>query len=345
MDSFKVALVAIDAPEVPDWVGQQLKAQGIVLVAHDSLTAAEFLAHARDANLVWVYGGNSFVSAKSLAPLLPQLERCGAILRTGSGTDNIPVEVATELGIVVANTPEAHADNVADHAIGLLFAVTRQIAVQNRLVREGIWDRMRGWPNWHFTGQTLGIVGFGHIGQLVARKMRGFELKILVHDPVVNDAVVRKAGAHPSTLDDLLQQADFVSLHCPLIKSTHHLIDERALRLMKKTAVLINTSRGPVIDEKALARALTEGWIAAAGLDVLETEPPLPDNPLLKLANTVITPHIAGYSDVFHQNFWAYSVQVILDFAAGHWPRWIVNREVKSRWALTPRGQQERTVE
>jgi D-3-phosphoglycerate dehydrogenase / 2-oxoglutarate reductase len=332
--SFRVALAALDAPEVPGWVVEQLKSQGIELAVHDCLNAADFLQYARDADLVWVFGGNKFVSAESLRPLLPQLSRCGAILRTGSGTDNVPVDAATELGIIVANTPEAISDNVADHAIGLLFAITRQIALQARLVREGVWDRRRGWPNWHLAGQTLGLVGFGHIGQLVAAKMRGFDLKILAYDPVVSEDVLRLFGVHPSTLDDLLRQSDFVLLHCPLTKATYHLIGERELQLMRKHAVLINTSRGSVIDEKALVRGLTEGWIAAAGLDVLETEPPPPDHPLLSRSNAVITPHIGGYSDCSTENFWKHSVQVILDFAARRWPRWIVNREVEPRWAL-----------
>lgn len=331
----RVALVALDAREVPDWVVDQLKARDIALVVHNCLTADEFLTYARDADLVWVFGGNKFVSAESLEPLLPQLPRCGAILRTGSGTDNVPVDLATQLGIIVANTPEAVSDSVADHAIGLLFAVTRQIAIHDRLVRQGVWDRFQAWPNWHMTGQTLGLVGFGHVGQSVARKMKGFDLKVLAHDPIVPEDTMRHFGTAPSTLNDLLRQSDFVSLHCPLTKKTRHLIGEPELRIMKKRAVLINTARGPVVDENALVRALTEGWIGGAGLDVLESEPPRPDHPLLKLSNVVVTPHIAGYSDCFYENFWRHSIQTILDFADGRWPRWVVNREVRPRWSLS----------
>ncbi len=330
----RVALVALDAKEVPDWVFEQLKAREIVLVVHNCLTAEDFLAYADDADLLWVFCGNPFVSAESLAPLLPKLPRCGAILRSGSGTDNVPVEVATQLGIIVANTPEAVTESVAEHAIGLLFAVTRRIALHDRLVRQGVWDRFQAWPDWHISGQTLGLVGFGHVGQSVARRMRGFDLKILAHDPIVPEETMRQFGTTPSALEDLLRQSDFVSLHCPLTPKTHHLIGERELRMMKKRSVLINTSRGPVVDENALGRALAEGWIDGAGLDVLESEPARPDHPLLKLSNLVITPHIAGYSDCFYDNFWRHSIQVILDFADARWPRWIVNREVKPRWSL-----------
>jgi D-3-phosphoglycerate dehydrogenase / 2-oxoglutarate reductase len=133
--------------------------------------------------------------------------------------------------------------------------------------------------------------------------------------------------------DDLLQQSDYVFIHCPLLPTTYHLIDERALRLMKPTAALINTSRGPVIDEAALIRALTEHWISAAGLDVFEKEPIDRENPLLKLDNVVVTPPIAGYSDVLWQNFWKYSVETAIDLSKRCWPRSCVNPEVRPRWS------------
>jgi phosphoglycerate dehydrogenase-like enzyme len=134
-------------------------------------------------------------------------------------------------------------------------------------------------------------------------------------------------------LDSLLKESDFVSVHCPLLPSTRHLINERTLRLMKPTAVLINTSRGPVVDEPALIRALTEKWIAAAGLDVFEQEPIAPDNPLLKLSNVVVTPHIAGYSDEFWNNFWKLSVETAIDLSKGQWPHSYVNHDVQPRWS------------
>jgi len=331
---FTVALVAIDAPEIPQWVWDLMAAENIQLVAHDCTSREEFLEYAGNASLIWVLGGNSFVSAKSLAPLLGKLPECGAILRSGSGTDNVPVEEASRLGIVVANTPEATSDIVAEHAIALLFAVVRQTALHDRMIHAGRWDRALGWPKWHLTGQTLGLVGFGHIGRAVVRKMAGFGVTVLVHDPFLSDEVLAECGARPAKLEDLLAQADFVSLHCPLTPATYHKIGEKELRRMKPTAILINTSRGPVVDEVVLTRALREGWIAAAGLDVLEQEPPSPENPLLSLPNVVLTPHIAGLSDQYFENIWRDSVDVILSFAHGRWPRWYVNREVKPRWAL-----------
>jgi D-3-phosphoglycerate dehydrogenase len=265
---------------------------------------------------------------------LDSLPRCAAIIRTGSGTDNVPVEEATRRGIVVANTPEAHNDAVSDHAIGLLFAVIRQIPIHDRRVRGGDWKHARTGRYWHLRGQTLGLVGFGLIARLVAKKMSGFDMNVLAYDPFVSAEAMTSLGVRPAGLDELLAGSDFVFLHCPLTKETYHLIGERELRLMKPAAILINTARGPVVDEPALVRALTEGWIAAAGLDVLEDEPPAPDNPLLKLENTVITPHAAGFSDEDEGLCWRLSVESAIAFKQGRWPRSYVNRSVKPRLNL-----------
>lgn len=330
MKRFKVVLVDLDGTTVPGWVGEALAKEGIAFVAWECKTSEELARHAGDADVVWNFGSH-VVTAESLAAL-PQ---CGGIIRTGSGTDNVPVEEATRRGIVVANTPEAHSDAVSDHAIGLLFAVMRQIAVQDRAVRSGEWNATRGRPGWHLHGQTLGLVGFGHAARLVAKKMRGFELTLLVHDPYVSADVMAREGVRAANLDTLLSGSDFVFLHCPLTKETYHLLGERELRQMKPSAILINTARGAVIDEPALVRALTESWIAAAGLDVLEQEPPSADHPLFKLDNAVITPHIAGYSDEHQEIAWRLSVEAAIALAQGRWPRSCVNRAVKPRWNLS----------
>src|SRR5262249_35470421 len=208
-----------------------------------------------------------------------------AILRTGSGTDNVPVEEATRRQILVANTPAAMSDGVSDHLIALLFTVIRRIAELDRAVRQGRWVQGLVQPLNSVQGLTLGLVGFGHTAREVVRKLSGFEMRVLAHDPYVAAKTIAALGVTSADLHDLLIESDYVSLHCPLTADTRHLIGERELRLMKPSAVLLNTSRGPVIDEAALVRALREGWIAAAGLDVLEYEPPAPDNPLLGLDN------------------------------------------------------------
>jgi D-3-phosphoglycerate dehydrogenase len=321
-----VALVDLDGQPVPDWVREGLDREGIELIAHDCRTPAELATHARDAEVVWLFGGSRVL----LGGNLDVLPCCRAILRTGSGTDNVPVEEATRRQIVVANTPAAMSDGVSDHLIALLFAVTRRVAELDRAVRLGRWGQAPTQPLGGVQGRTLGLVGFGHVAREVVRKLRGFEMNVLVHDPYVDPQTL--AGHRVTAVDfaELLTDSDYVSLHCPLTAQTRHLIGERELRRMKPTAILLNTARGPVLDEPALVRALREGWIAAAGLDVLEGEPPAPDNPLLGLDKVVLTPHVAGYSANGVEARWRLSVETVLALARRQPPRSWVNAELRS---------------
>ena len=329
MSPFKVVLMDRNLDTVPEWVVKKFAEEGIAFDARKCASMAEVAECAGDADVVWNWGSRT-ITPEGLA----SLPKCVGLIRTGSGTDNVPVEEATRRGIVVANTPEAHNDAVSDHAIGLLFAVMRQIPVRDRMVRAGQWQHARLNRHWHLHGQTLGLVGFGLIARLVAQKMSGFGVTILSYDPFVSAEAMASLGVRPAGLDELLSSSDFVFLHCPLTPETFHLIGERELRRMKPTAILINTARGPIVDEPALVRALTEGWIAAAGLDVLEDEPPAPDNPLFKLDNTVITPHSAGFSDEDEALCWRLSVDSAIAFKQGRWPRSYVNRSVKPRLTL-----------
>jgi D-3-phosphoglycerate dehydrogenase len=326
MDSrrLKVALVDLDGQTVPDWVPQTLDQAGIELIIHDCTTRAELLKHAADAEVVWLFGGSRILQDGNLAAL----PRCRAVLRTGSGTDNVPVDEATRRGIVVANTPAAFSDGVSDHLIALLFAVVRQLAVLDRAVRARQWAKTRDLPFHSVAGRTLGLVGFGHIAQLVARKLSGFKMDVLVYDPYAQAEALAAHGVRATALDELLALADFVSLHCPLTPQTRHLIGERELALMKPAAILLNTSRGPVIDEVALVRALRAGRIAGAGLDVLENEPPGPDNPLFSLDNVVLTPHVAGYSADGLALRWRYSAETVLALARNEPPASWVNQGI-----------------
>jgi D-3-phosphoglycerate dehydrogenase len=318
----KVALVDLDGQTVPDWVRESLDREGIELVVHDCKTRSELATHAQDADVVWLFGGSRVLLGGNLAAL----PHCRAILRTGSGTDNVPVEEATRRQIVVANTPAAMSDGVSDHLIALLFAVTRRVAELDRAVRLGRWGQVPVEPLNSVQGRTLGLVGFGHVAREIVRKLSGFAMRVLVHDPYLDAERLAAHGVRASGLCELLAESDYVSLHCPLTAETIHLIGERELRLMKPTAVLLNTSRGPVINEAALVRALREGWIAAAGLDVLENEPPAPDNPLLGLDNAVLTPHVAGYSFNGVEMRWRLSVETVLALARHEAPRSWVNR-------------------
>ena len=200
MAGFKVAMVHLDAEELPSWVTETMAEHDIEFVFEECETRAQLAACAGDADVVWVCGGSPIVTAENIA----DLARCGAIIRTGSGTDNIPIEAATERGIVVANTPEAFNDGVSDHTIGLLLGVVRQIGLQDRLVRKGIWDREAGYPSWHLQGQTLGLIGFGHIARLVNRKLSGYEMNVLAHDPYVSAEVMAEHGVQKASMEDVL---------------------------------------------------------------------------------------------------------------------------------------------
>jgi len=219
------------------------------------------------------------------------------ISQVAVGFNNIDLKAATKKGIYVTNTPGVLTDTTADFAFALLMAVARRVAEADRYVKAGKWKvpwglmMMLGQDVW---GKTIGIIGLGRIGSAVARRAKGMNMKILYYDVYRNEQAETELGAKYVPLETLLKEADFVTIHVPLLPSTYHLMNEERLKMMKKTACLINTSRGPVVDEKALYKALTEGWIWAAGLDVWENEPTDPDNPLLKLDNVTAAPHIAS---------------------------------------------------
>ncbi len=330
MKPFKVALVDLDGFTVPDWVKAELRKEQIDFCFEDCHSQRDLGRVAGDADLVWLFGGSPILRAGSFA----DIPRCGAILRTGSGTDNVPVVEATQLGIVVANTPEAHSDAVADHTIALLFAVVRQIVNYDRILRTGFWERAKYPLHGPVAGRTLGLVGFGHIPRIVTKRLSGFKMRFLAYDPYVSAEIMTVHGVQSTGLDELLKQSDVVSLHCPLTKDTYHRVGAREFQLMKRTAILLNTSRGPVVQEKALVQALSERWIAGAGMDVFHEEPVSPNHPLLKLENVVVTPHIAGGGAETLAARWQLSVETIVALARGQWPRSYVNREVKPRWDL-----------
>ena len=333
MNQFKTACVAWDDKELPTWVVADIRAAGIDFVHRQSETPEEVVEIGGDADVVWVMGGSLLITPE----ILPRLSRCGALIRSGSGTDNIPVAEATRLGIIVANTPDATAIPVAEHAIALLLTLAREIPAHDRLVRAGGWDPKSPTPRLLLHGQTLGLIGFGRIARCVATRMAPFGLKILVCDPQVAPQTIASFGAKPAELSHLLAESDFISLHTPLSGATHHLIGADELAQMKSTAVLINTARGPILDSQALARALRENKLAAAGLDVLETEPPTADDPLVGLPNALITSHIAASYEGNLQEFWRLSVETVIDLARGKWPLSCVNPDLDPRWTLSDR--------
>jgi D-3-phosphoglycerate dehydrogenase len=255
--------------------------------------------------------------------------------RYGIGVDNIAVDEATRLGIPVTNVPAYCLDEVAEHVMALLLASARGVCRYNGAIREGNWALQTGMPMFRVRGRTLGITGFGKIGQTLATKARGFGLRLLVYDPYVSPETVREHNAELVSLEDLLAQADFVSLHTPLTPETRDLINADRLRRMKPTAFLINTSRGGIIDHPALLQALQENWIAGAALDVFDPEPLPADHPLLGLPNLIATPHVAFYSEESVLELEVLAARNVAAILAGERPASVVNPEVLKlpRWA------------
>ena len=258
----------------------------------------------------------------------PQLRM---LARPGIGVDAIDVDAASARGILVCNTPDAPSESTAEHAIALLMSIAKRVIVGDMYLRgdRSTIDRnhMRGTE---LLDRTLGVVGYGRIGRRVAEiAAHGIKMRVLVHDPLVPASTPTPDGITlTDDLDEIFREGDFVTLHTPYMPSTHHLANETRLRLMKPGSYLINASRGPVLDEAALIAVLNDGHLAGAGLDVFDPEPPLPDNPLLKMLNVVVTPHIASNTDRGMAAMHSGATDNIVLAAQGQRPRWIVNADV-----------------
>lgn len=232
------------------------------------------------------------------AGIITSLVRCKVISRYGVGYDNVDVETATRKGIWVCRVPDYCHEEVSDQTLALLFGCVRKVAYKDRKIREGKWNLHKDLPTFRLAGKVLGIVGFGGVGNSLNRKAAslGFS-EILVYDPLVDPSLIEKAGARPVPLALLLERSDYISLHVPLNADTSGMIGEREIAGMKQTAILVNTSRGPVIDQDALCAALREGRIGGAGLDVFKKEPIPADSPLLTLDTVVLSDHAGWYSE------------------------------------------------
>ena len=260
------------------------------------------------------------------APNLRVISTCSA------GFDHIDLETATKRGIYVTNTPGVLTEAVADFTWALILAIARRIIEADKTVREGRWNIP--WSPEYMLGsaihgKVLGIVGMGKIGTAVARRSIGFNMKVIYYSRTRKTDIERELNAKYVSLEELLKTADIISLHVPLTKETYHLIGERELKMMKKTAFLINTARGAVVDEKVLVRALKEKWIAGAALDVFEKEPVDPNNPLLKLENVVLAPHIGSATWEARSKMAEISAINLINVLMGKEPLYFVNPEVK----------------
>ena len=313
-----------------DYEMEALTPIGAEMVEVAAKSDDEFVAAARDADALYAKG------RPITKRIIDGLERCKVITLGSVGVDSVDVAAATAKGIPVTNVPDTFIEEVADHAMMLILATFRRLVVQDRMVREGRWKEGR--PQLlqipRLMGQTLGLIAFGHVARAVAMRAKPFGLRILAYDPYIEELVMSPYGVEPASLTQVLQQSDIISMHAPATPDAYHLLKEEHFRLMKPTALFINTGRGPTVDEPALIKALEQGWIAGAGLDVLEQEPPAPDNPLLSMPNVTVTPHVAAYSNESTVARRRRHGQEIAAVLTGQRPRNVVNRAVLAQAQL-----------
>lgn len=309
----------------------------------------ELIALLKDADGAQV--GTQPLTSRRVLEACPRLK---VVSRMGVGVDSIDLDAATELGILVCNVPGANTAEVADHAMALLLTLTRRLQDAIPTTREGAWSNNRRLTLHYYetvqriAAHTVGIIGFGNIGRAFATRVRGFgPARIIASDPYVTQSTADLYGVELVPLEKLLRQADFITIHCSLTDATRHLINTETLYLTKPTAILINTARGPVVDGTALAEALSDGRLGAAALDVTEQEPINPEDPLLKLPNCIVTPHIAGFSPNFLEECTTMQAENIVRALTGEKPHGLANPEViktiavmratdPGRWAGVP---------
>ena len=283
-----------------------------------------FIAAAKDADAI--YGRGTKITKR----IIDALPRCKLIALGSVGVDLVDVAAATARGIPVTNCPDTFIEEVADHAMTLLLSAHRRVVEQDRMVREGRWREGRPtlyqYPR--LMGQTLGFIAFGHIPRAVAARARPFGLRMMAYDPFIEETLMPPYGVLPATLDEVLEQSDFISMHAPGTPEAAGMLKEKHFRRMKKGAIFINTGRGSTVEEAGLIRALQEGWIAHAALDVLETEPPGHNNPLLSMTNVTLSAHVASASARFDPARKRRVGQELALAATGRWPTSCVNPSV-----------------
>jgi D-3-phosphoglycerate dehydrogenase len=268
--------------------------------------------------------------ARITAEMIAQMTRCRIISRFGIGVDNVDIPAATTAGIVVTKVPDYCIDEVSDHALALLLALARKIPFANALVQAGRWEMPAVVPIHRLRGSVLGLVGFGRIPQLIAPKAKAFGLRVVAYDPYVPDEIFDRAGVESVEFSRLLAISDYVSVHTPLLPETRGLFGADVFGQMKPTACLVNTARGPIVDEAALAQALDSGQLAGAALDVLSEEPPS-NSPLVGRDNVILTPHTSFYSEESLVELQTKAAEEVVRVLTGQPPRNPVNPEVLQR--------------
>lgn len=325
----KVVVTDYIEPDL-NWESEEMAKRGVAFEVHQLKFSppSELVGKVRDADVVVV----------NMAPMteevITQLDRCKLIIRHGIGYDNVDLKAATQKGIRVANVPDYCPDEVAEQALTLILASWRRLFLSLEVLkassRNGIWDFQKIYPIYRLAGKTVGIVGCGRIGSRVLKRIRAFEVNALVCDPYLSGERKRELGIETVYLETLLQQSDIVTLHTTLSQETRGMIGERQLRVMKKTAHLVNTSRGAIVETQALIQALREGWIAGAAIDVYEKEPPDPGLELFALENATLAPHLGWYSEESGRDIREKIVEDIDRFLKGQPPRYVVNQEVEA---------------
>jgi len=328
MAKFRVAMIDYDYDSL-EHIERTLAEYDARLDAQHSRDIEDAKRFARDADGVII---------QKLGPIddafIASLEKCRVLGRTGIGLDPIDVAAATRHAMCVVHVPGYCSEEVSDHAMALLLTLARKTALYSNSVKGGTWDFNVGRPIARLRGLTLGLVGFGSIPRLLAPKARGFGLEVVACDPFVQEAEMARYGVGKVDLETLLAASDFVSIHAPLVPATEGMIGREQLARMKRSALLINTSRGPLIQEEALIEALRAGEIAGAGLDVLWEEPPPADHPLFAMENVVLTPHAGYYSEQSLVDLHVQLARNVGSVLAGKRPAALANPEVLERVKL-----------
>ncbi len=328
----RLKVVTTDQDRFPIGVERDILAQvGCTLIPATCKTEDETIAACRDAHAILT------ATARFSRRVIQELKEVLVICRYGIGVDTVDVPAATEQGIIVANVPDFCFDQVSDTAMSLILSVPRKVTYLNNLIRGGVYDRDLARPIHNFRGATLGLVAFGNIPRNMVWKAVPFGFRIIASDPYVKPEDVRQYPVSLVDFDTLLRESDIISVHAPLTDETRHMFDEAAFRKMKPSAFFLNLARGPIHDQRALYRALKEGWIAGAGLDVLEKEPPEPDDPILALDNVVFTPHYASYTEEAYQELRVKTAENAAAVLRGEFPKYLYNPEVKANARLLKR--------
>jgi D-3-phosphoglycerate dehydrogenase / 2-oxoglutarate reductase len=323
----------IARPDLPTLVAKDILSRvGAELVQVPLFTEADIIKHGADADAALISAIEPYT-----AKVIQSLPKCRILARTGIGFNNIDAQEATRQGIAVAIVLDASVNEVSDQAMAFLLAFSRRIFPVAQAVRQGLWkagskgmEKARG-QMLRLNEQTLGIVGVGRIGSRMAAKARAFGMRVLGCDPYLSAQELRERGAEKTDLPTLLKTADYVSIHAPLNAETKNLFGYAEFKQMKPSAVILNTARGGIIDEKALCQALSEGMIAGAGLDVTNPEPPAADNPLLKFDQVLVTGHFAYFSETSVRELHVKSAEAIVAALQGKFPPFLANPEVKEQ--------------